>query len=388
MKSSTGSEQPIRVLLIDDDEDDFFVFRDLLSQVRGNRFKVDWASSYDDGKAALSEKAHDICFLDYRLGIKTGLDLLKEAIADGCKIPMILLTGYGEPEVDLEAMKVGAADFLVKDQISSSISGTELLERSIRYSIHRAQSMQAILDREAQILMQDRLASVGLLASSLAHEIGTPLGVIRGRAEILETQLKSDPSTKKNVDVIISQIDRVSKLIRSLLNLARGDQIKSAEQIFLKDVVAEVIDLMAHELRRHNIEVRNELTQNIPVAVKAEAGPLHQVLLNLLVNSVHAIEAALKEGRTSNHYIRIFARDNGPRWSLHVEDTGCGISEKNLKNLFKPFFTTKDIGVGTGLGLATSYRIIESWGGAIQVQSVEGQGAEFQIFLPKAASTS
>ena len=291
---------------------------------------------------------------------------------------MILLTGYGEHEVDLEAMRVGAADYLVKDQINAP-----LLERSIRYSIHRAQSMQAILDREAQILMQDRLASVGLLASSLAHEIGTPLGVIRGRAEYLELQAKDDLALKKNLDIIISQIDRVSKLIRSLLNLARGDKLKSTDQILLNETVSEVVDLMAHELRKHGIEIRNQLTTAIPVKIKAQTEPLHQVLLNLLVNSVHAIESAMKSGRVSGHYIRIFAEDLGTEWVLSVEDTGCGISEANLKNLFKPFFTTKDIGVGTGLGLVTSYRIVESWGGSMRVKSTEGVGTEFQILLPK-----
>lgn len=224
---------------------------------------------------------------------------------------------------------------------------------------------------------------MGLLASSLAHEIGTPLGVIRGRAEYLELQVKDDPNLHKHVEVIISQIDRVSKLIRSLLNLARGDQMKSAGQVFLSDVVSEVIELMGHELRRYDIEIKNELPAGIPVKVSAEAGPLHQVLLNLLVNSVHAIDTAVKSGRVNGHYIRIALKDLGKNWSICVEDTGCGISEKNMKNLFKPFFTTKDIGVGTGLGLATSYRIVESWGGNFHVKSVEGKGSEFDIVLPK-----
>jgi signal transduction histidine kinase len=380
------SELSIRVLLIDDDEDDYLLLKDLLAKVRGKTFKIDWAASFDEGKSALAEKIHDVCFLDYRLGGRTGLDLLKEAITEGCKIPIIVLTGYGEPEADLEAMKLGAADYLVKDQINSFISGTELLERCIRYSIHRAQSTQAILDREAQILMQDRLASVGLLASSLAHEIGTPLAVIRGRAEYLELQLRDDLKIKKNVDIIISQIDRVSKLIRSLLNLARGDEMKSAGKIFLNDTVAEVIELMAHEFQKREIEIRNELTHNLAVMVRAEAGPLHQVLLNLLVNSVHAIETSVKDGRDSGHLIRISVQSLDTQWSLNVEDTGCGISEKNLKNLFKPFFTTKDIGVGTGLGLVTSYRIVESWGGSIHVKSTEGRGTQFQILLPKVTS--
>ncbi len=371
-------EQPIRVLLIDDDDEDFLMFRDFLSEIRGQKYEIERAASYDDGKQRLAQHQHDVCFVDYRLGKKTGLDLIREAIAEGYKTPLILLTGYGEREVDLEAMQAGAADYLVKDQISST-----LLERSMRYSIYRAHSVQTLLDREAQILTQDRLASIGLLASSLAHEIGTPLGVIRGRAEYMETLVKGSPEIKKNVDIVISQIDRISKLIHSLLNLARGGHAKRTEQIDLAQIVSEVVDLMGHEFRRHSIEIKNEMTEGAKTLIRADSGSLHQVLLNLFVNSIHAIESAVKDGRESGHYIRVNTQSRDSQWLLTVEDTGCGISKKNLKNIFKPFFTTKDIGSGTGLGLATSYRIVESFGGGIQVKSSEGQGTEFQISLPK-----
>ncbi|MGZ3695302.1 MAG: sensor histidine kinase [Bdellovibrionota bacterium] len=365
---------PINVLLIDDDEDDHMMFRDLLLQLRGQKFKIDWRSTYDSGREALASGSYDVCFMDYRLGGRTGLELLREAVADGCKVPIILLTGYGEQEVDLEAMRLGAADYLVKDQVSPP-----LLERSIRYAIHRARALQAVLDREAQILVQDRLASVGLLASSLAHEIGTPLGVIRGRAEYIEIKLRDNQDVKKSAEVIISQIDRVSKLIRSLLNLARGDGTKKIGQVSFNEVFQEVMDLMGHELRKHEIELRNQLASNI--LVKAESGPLHQVLLNLLVNSVHAIESGKRSGE---NFIQLSSEDLGDSWGISVADSGCGISEANMKNIFQPFFTTKDIGAGTGLGLATSYRIVESWGGSITVESKEGQGAEFRLALPKA----
>jgi signal transduction histidine kinase len=369
---------PVKVLVIDDDQDDFLMLKDLLAEVQDHKFELEWASSYEMGKQSLSKKTHEICFLDYRLGAKTGLDLLKEVLPEECKIPIILLTGYGEHDVDLEAMQVGAADYLVKDQITSTV-----LERSIRYSIHRTQSRDIQKQMVAQIMMQDRLASVGLLASSLAHEIGTPLGVIRGRAEYLAIQTQDAPQIKKNVDIIVSQIDRVTNLIRSLLNLARGDEIRQSREVNLSQIVAEVLDLMGHELRKHAIEIRNLLGTQIPIQVRAEAQPLHQVLLNLLVNSVHAIDSAIRSGRTAPHFIRITAHDLEERCVLSIEDTGCGISEKNMKNLFKPFFTTKGIGFGTGLGLATSYRIIESWGGTIQVESQEDVGTVFKISIPK-----
>lgn len=361
------------VLVIDDDEEDFLMLKDYLhsEDQEWKRYRLDWAPSYEEGKKALLSKMHKVCLLDYRLGIQTGLDLLKEMISADCRIPIILLTGYGEHEVDLEAMRIGAADYLIKDKMTPA-----LLERTLRYAIHRKQM-------EAQILMQDRLASVGMLASSLAHEIGTPLGVIRGRAEYLAIQTQDAPPIRKNVDIIVSQIDRVTHLIRSLLNLARGDLIRKSNEVNLSQIVVEVIDLMGHELRKNGIEIQNRLKANVPVTVKAEAQPLHQVLLNLFVNSVHAIQTAKQQGRIGAHFIQIDARETETECTLTVGDTGCGISEKNLQNLFKPFFTTKAIGVGTGLGLATCYRIVDSWGGTIRVESQEGHGTVFSICLPK-----
>lgn len=370
----------VRILVVDDDEEDFFLFKELLSEVKDQRFTIEWAPSYEVGRKAILDQNHDVYFLDYRLEHTTGLELLKEMILEDCKLPMILLTGFGDHEVDLEAMRIGAADYIIKDQLAPYV-----LERSIRYSIHRAKSIEALREREAQVMMQDRMASVGLLASSLAHEIGTPLGVIRGRAEYLSMQLQGDEAVKKNVDIIISQIDRVSRLIHSLLNLARGDQVMHSTRVNLIDSVGEVLELMNHELERHNIDIINEVKSHMSVAVLAQSESLHQVVLNLIVNSIHAIESAIDAGRASNHFIRLWVEDEGSAWCLNVQDSGTGISEKNLRNLFDPFFTTKDIGRGTGLGLSTCYRIIESWGGSIGVESTEGSGSTFKVFLPKSS---
>ena len=375
------SEQEIHVLVIDDDEDDFFLLKKHLSEIQGQKFNVHWAPSFLAGKAQLLEhkddKKFDICFVDYRLGIHTGIDLLKEAIADEVNIPMVLLTGYGQRDVDLEAMRVGAADYLVKDQISAL-----LLEKTIRYAIHRFENLAEIKEKETQIFMQDRLASIGLLASSLAHEIGTPLGVVRGRAEYISTHAESDPVIQKSMTVIVTQIDRISKLIQSLLNLARGDQVKSVGEVQLDHVISDVLDLMGHELKKRGIEVKNEVIQNLSLKTVGGAESLHQVLLNLVVNSMHAIQTSIKKGRATAHFIRFFIEKKDDVLVLCVEDSGSGISKQNLRNLFKPFFTTKDIGAGTGLGLATSYRIVESWGGSIEVESEEDVGTTFRVLLP------
>ncbi len=252
------------------------------------------------------------------------------------------------------------------------------------YADELEQKNQELESKAEQILLQDRLASIGLLASSLAHEIGTPLGVIRGRAELLSFQLRGEEEKKKNVDVIVSQIDRVSGLIRSLLKLARGEKDKKLGKVCLSEAVTDTLELLAHEIRKQEVELQNELPARGKIDVMAESGPLRQVILNLLVNSLHAIESAKKEGRIQNHFLKIGVNASGDMLELFIQDSGCGISEENQKKLFTPFFTTKEIGKGTGLGLSTSYRIVESWGGSIGMTSRLGQGSSFFIRLPKA----
>src|SRR5215212_2813642 len=145
MSSETNGSQPIRVLLIDDDQDSYILTRHKLSKIPGGNFTVDWAASYDAGLVEIKKNGHDVYLLDYRLGAQTGLELLREALAAGCKAPIIMLTSEN-PLVDAEAMKLGAADFLSKDKLDAA-----LLERSIRYSIKHFRTLQQLREREAQM---------------------------------------------------------------------------------------------------------------------------------------------------------------------------------------------------------------------------------------------
>jgi PAS domain S-box-containing protein len=142
---NNGANQPIRVLLIDDDQDSFILTRHKLSKIPGGNFTVDWAASYEDGLVQIPKNAHDVYLLDYRLGAQTGLDLLREALAAGCKAPIIMLTSEN-PQVDAEAMRLGAADFLSKDKLDSA-----LLERSIRYSVKHYETLRKLAESEARL---------------------------------------------------------------------------------------------------------------------------------------------------------------------------------------------------------------------------------------------
>jgi PAS domain S-box-containing protein len=145
MSSDNNGIQPIRVLLIDDDQDSFILTRHKLSKIPGGNFAVDWAATYDQGLAEIKKDAHNVCLLDYRLGAQTGLDLLREALAAGCRAPIIMLTSEN-PQVDAEAMALGAADFLSKDKLDSA-----LLERSIRYSVKHYETLQKLRESEARL---------------------------------------------------------------------------------------------------------------------------------------------------------------------------------------------------------------------------------------------
>jgi PAS domain S-box-containing protein len=133
----------VRVLVIDDDEDDFFIISDYIKSIEFGNFEIEWCYNYKDAVLTLGKKLHDIYFVDYRLGIKTGLDLLKDAMAMKCDAPIILLTGKGNPDVDREAMRIGAMDYLVKSELN-----TEKLERCIRYSLGRSATMKAMRESE------------------------------------------------------------------------------------------------------------------------------------------------------------------------------------------------------------------------------------------------
>ncbi len=142
-KKNKKNKEPIRILLVDDDEDDYIVTRDLLSDTRDFAYRLEWVETYNKAGEMFSRSDYDVYLIDYRLGDHTGLELLRNGIKDGCKSPIIMLTGQGDHEVDLEAMNAGASDYLVKGQINPSS-----LERSIRYSIERK---KAELEKEKLI---------------------------------------------------------------------------------------------------------------------------------------------------------------------------------------------------------------------------------------------
>ena len=143
---SSSEREVIKVLLVEDDEDDYFLARELLAEIKSQRFAIEWAKTYDKGLDCFKTKTYDVCLVDYRLGAQNGIDLLGEALNAGCEAPIIILTGQGEHEIDLQAMSAGAADYLVKGRLDSG-----LLERSIRYAIERKRAQAKAATEQARL---------------------------------------------------------------------------------------------------------------------------------------------------------------------------------------------------------------------------------------------
>jgi PAS domain S-box-containing protein len=225
---------------------------------------------------------------------------------------------------------------------------------------------------EEQVLQQERLASLGLLAAGVAHEVNTPLTGISGYAQLLLDDMEADDPRRETLEKIEIQTRRVSTIANSLLNLAHPER-SAFEKLTLNDAVEEVVKLFEPLVRDRRIVLSMDLGAELP-EVRGHRGKLQQVLLNLLSNARDAVEGG---GR-----IDVRTVHSGSRVVLEVEDDGIGISEQDLPRIFDPFFTTKGRGKGTGLGLSISYGIVREHDGAMLVESVPGRFTRFRVELP------
>jgi two-component system, NtrC family, sensor kinase len=376
--------------------------------------QIDHFSSIGSSLDQLNPFQYDLAMFDYRLGEINGIELLRKIRAQGCDIPIILFTGQGDQEVAVEAMKAGATDYLAKGKLS-----TESVTQSIRYALGLRKEAQLRQDAEAklkkshvdltiaheelqasmeklktaqnQILRSEKLAGIGRMVAGVCHEILNPLNIISGHSQSLLIDRKDDGELCDDLDSILEEIQRITKIIGSLLKFSRKGNMELVKSDITKELES-VLSLIGKEMQMEGIKIDLNFNSNtLPVHIDTDG--IRQVFLNIINNAKFAMQG----GGTLT--VSTETLDSGTNWSfyqkkdptapipeklvrLKFSDTGTGIRKEDMEKIFEPFFTTKPEEKGTGLGLSVSYSIIEKHSGRLEVESELGIGTTVIIDLP------
>jgi len=237
---------------------------------------------------------------------------------------------------------------------------------------------------QAEAARGEKLASVGLLAAGIAHELNNPLTGVLTFSTLVRKQMPDGSPEAEDLDLVIQETRRCASIIRRLLDFARE---KAPEKNFadLNRLIERTVGLVSEPARAADIEISVDLDETLP-PVWMDESLVEQVVMNMLVNAQHAIEGAgrisVRTRRQERFQRSAATAEPADMAEITICDSGCGIAPENLQKIFDPFFTTKSVGKGTGLGLSVSHGTIEAHGGTIEVDSTVGEGTEFRIYLP------
>ena len=225
---------------------------------------------------------------------------------------------------------------------------------------------------EEQLQHSEKMASIGILAAGVAHEVNTPLAGISSYTQMLRGQVEPGDARAQLLEKIEKQTFRAAKIINGLLNFSRSGSLEM-ESLDINKVLLDVLSLVEHQLEGAKIRVRKDLAASLP-SVRGNENRLQQVFFNLVLNA--------RDAMPSGGWLSLATSADDDTVVVEVADTGHGIKREDIRRIYDPFFTTKGIGRGTGLGLSVSYGILQEHGGAIFVESSPGKGTTFQVALP------
>ena len=366
--------QNVKLLIIDDDEDDFLLVKDLLEDI-SQTCVLDWASTYEDGQRMLAEDKHDLCLMDYKLGARDGIELLKFADQLGFSGPVILLTGMHQVEIDRQALQAGAVDYLVKSKLSA-----EQLARSIRYALARREVER---ERVERLKAEAENRSKSQFLAHLSHELRTPLSAILGFTELLLNN-NNDPESLSHLRIVHRNGRHLLGLLNDILDLSKIEAGKlelEKQPISLSAFLTDIYFLMQGAAGDKNLQLRIEAPNPLPITIFSDQMRLRQILLNLMGNAIKFT----REGQVLLKIDLIERNGKNNIWFC-VQDSGIGICAETLKVIFEPFVQSKGAQVhpraGTGLGLTICKELVGRLGGRIDVSSEVGVGSQFSFTLP------
>ena len=299
----------------------------------------------------------------------------------GAIINIKLATSISTPIRNLEKItkKVAVGDLSESvavegnDEIASLAVSFNIMEEKLRIALTRLENKVIELrEKQSRLVEAEKLASIGILATGIAHELNNPLTSVLTFSHLMLEDLPKEAPYYEKIKIMARETERARNIVRQLLSFAKETPLNTMK-ININRPVTEIIDSLIAQGIFRDIELTLNLSDTLP-EIYADPARIGQVVLNILLNAVHAITP---QGR-----IEVTTRVMDNFLEIIFSDTGCGISEEHITKIFDPFFTTKELHKGTGLGLAVSYGIIKKHGGEIRVESSVGKGSTFIVRLP------
>jgi signal transduction histidine kinase len=403
---------PIRVLAIEDDPLYADLVRHLLRRDRIATYELRCARTLTEGLSALESEVVDVVLADLHLPDSSGMETVERLLDAASGVPVVVLTGVEDDVVGTEAVRRGAQDYLVKQEVRGGILG-----RVLRYALERSASEKheqkrvselaaayAELERTQGMLVQaERMSAIGQMAGGIAQEVKSPLTLVAETIDYLDRALldpraedHADAETARRLDAMRGAVARADAIVQGLLEFSRPNQ-PHMERADFEKLVRRAAEIAVSECRREAADVVVEADPGISLIT--DRRQLSQVLLNVLMNALQASEPGSRvtvrvrcdrppSSSEDLHTVRAGATTLTRCTSAvicDVVDTGRGIPSDLLPRVFEPFFTTKSAGEGVGLGLAVSRRMIEQLGGVLEISSRLGRGTVARVMLPAVA---
>ncbi|WAS91279.1 hybrid sensor histidine kinase/response regulator [Nannocystis punicea] len=374
----------ISVLLVEDDEDDFIMTQALLSEIDEPKCDLTWAQSFEEGLSRLVDGSFDVCLLDYALGERTGMELLAQSATAGVEVPIIFLTGQDEHRLDVEATRLGAADYLVKSRIRA-----DLLERSIRYALERARSLSALrlLNRELELTRDQAVRANQAkndVLTAVSQTCRESLGTIVACNDALEARFAGRDAVAEGYAREVREACRtLERLLTDVLDMSPSASEAPVVQPrslalapFIQEVVAAVRPLVGHNDNTLEVSCADDIG-----AIETDPAHLRRVLLTLLANTC-------KFARRGRIHLSVTRRSEGgvDGVELAIRASGLWMTPAQLELLFASI-PQADAGVAprgawTESGISGSRRVCRLLGGELFVETEGARRSVLRVWVP------
>jgi signal transduction histidine kinase len=395
--------EKVNLLIVDDELGP----REALRMILKNDFSLSFATNGKQAVDHVKQQDVDLVVMDMKMPVMDGMEALRRIKEFNPYMPVLMVTGYGTIDTAVEAMRIGASDYITKPFDAFAI--LEKLKNAINDSRKNTESQQMIQQIQAaseklteqqdslqkHVIQLSKLSSIGMLAQGIAHNLSSPLLIILGRAELMKEKLvgirsklvtlsgNSDSIDKreslpvfkeydqsiKDTEIIIENVTKLTDIIRNMMQKSRQDQIQCPQLVNLSEIMFEELKFLEADLFfKHSVEKEYDLCGDLPL-IKGVYSDFSQSFLNIIQNAIDAMRS------TECRRLTIKTHHDGEFIYVVISDSGCGIPKENLQSIFEPYFTTKSASedgsrhMGTGLGLHMVKILLEPYGVKIDVKS-------------------